>query len=81
MTTSKTRDFFSTCVKNIESSLKQWDDAFNAENIPGTKLANTFHIIYTIPQINAEDQRMRDELDVTLSLYFKMESSIMSPTI
>lgn len=68
---SEVRDYFKQIITTYDSSFKEWDDAFNSENIPSGSLNKAFFVEYQVDSSTFGNGYGTDTLSVTVKLFFK----------
>jgi hypothetical protein len=68
---SKIRTYINNQVKKVSSDFKEHKDAFNDENIAGTRFNKAFHVSYDAPSIIEVELTAEMDMSVTLQLFFK----------
>ena len=67
------RPYFQDRMAVVDTELKEWDDAFNVNNIPSSILDKSWHIEYSTFSYNTGGAHtcLSFECPVTLSVFFK----------
>jgi len=71
MKISKVRTYFKNQIAIIDGDFKEWEDAFNIDNIPSSIRDKSYHIAYEIPTSEDFNTHLEDGISVTLNAFFK----------
>jgi hypothetical protein len=67
----KIRNFINTKILGVDSSLKEWKDVFNSENIPESIIDDSYHVSFGAASYTRDDQWIESDLPVEISLFKK----------
>ena len=65
------RQFFIDRIVECDSSLKEWKDAFNIDNIPESIIDNSFHIAIDEIVTTEDDSSVTDQVNIAVTLFKK----------
>lgn len=68
---SKVRTYINQSVLAVDPTFKEWDDAFNFENIPSSRFQNAFYLSYSVPSIDTNDSVRSHSVSADLKLFVK----------
>ncbi len=68
---SKVRTYVNNRVKAVSRDFQEHLDAFNDENIAGTRLDKAFHVAYSAPSITEVELTAEIDMSVTVQLFFR----------
>jgi hypothetical protein len=64
------RTHIETRILAVNSAAKQWDDAFNFENIPHNNIDNYYHVIYQLESDSpANANWVQENLSATITIF------------
>jgi len=64
------RDYIKARIAEEDPKLKEWEDAFNIDNIPASQLSDYYHIVYAVPNnLKIENCLAYETVTAKLTLY------------
>jgi hypothetical protein len=72
MSVSQVRTYFNDRVREVDSNLKVWDDAFNIDNVPESLIDTYYHVQYNSVGVSTNnDVSIEDSVSVVITLWKK----------
>jgi hypothetical protein len=72
MSFTRLRPYFIECLALVDSDFREWEDAFNIENIPSTVIDKAFHLDFGPASADPQNQTcLPYRWPVSLQIFFK----------